>query len=200
LLTDEQLLMDYGRGRGDALAELIRRYQQELYAFLHRYVNDQNVAEDLFQETFVQVHRSAARFDTERRFRPWLFTIAANKARDHLRVAGRRHTQSLDQTMGKEGETGLVDLLASDVPTPPMELSGEEDIAAVRKVLSEMAVIYKEVLMLSFFQQMSYKEMAETLGVPLGTVKSRLHSAVAVFAKSYGGIGERQEARGGKPG
>src|SRR6476469_6095528 len=99
VVTDEQLLADYARGGPEssrAFAELIRRYQQELYAFLCRYVSDSAAAEDLFQETFIQVHRNAGSFDPERRFRPWLFTIAANKARDHLRSIGRHATQSLD--------------------------------------------------------------------------------------------------------
>jgi len=186
LLTDEQLLADYGRSDQAAFAELIRRYQQELFAFLARFVSDPNVAEDLFQETFVQVHRNARSFDPQRRFRPWLFTIAANKARDYLRSHGRHVTQSLDNTAGSgEDATTFLDLLASDAPTPPTELGSAEDVAAVQAVLAELPAIYREVLTMSFFHQFAYKEMAEMLHIPLGTVKSRLHAAVAAFAKGY---------------
>ena len=92
VVTDEQLLADYVRGNEAPFAELVRRYQPELFSFLMRFVSDPATAEDLFQETFIQVHRSAASFDPTRRFRPWLFTIAANKARDYLRASSRRTT------------------------------------------------------------------------------------------------------------
>ena len=96
MVTDEQLLAQYTDGDQRAFAELIRRYQQELFAFLCRFVADA-AADDLFQETFLQVHRNAGTFDADRRFRPWLFTIAANKAR--LRTLTRifRHSTQKSQ-------------------------------------------------------------------------------------------------------
>lgn len=188
MVTDEQLLANYAHGDQQAFAELIQRYQQEVFAFLFRFVSDAAMADDLFQETFVQVHRNAASFDPERRFRPWLFTIAANKARDYLRAAGRRHTQSLDNTAG-HGQGGdattFLDLMQSDVAPPPAELETAENIAAVQAVLAEMSPLYKEVLVMSYFHGFAYKEIADMLQVPLGTVKSRLHAALALFAKAY---------------
>ena len=184
MVTDEQLLASYVGGDQAAFAELVRRYQQEMYAFLHRFVGDAAIAEDLFQETFVQVHRNAGTFDPERRFRPWAFTIAANKARDYLRSSGRRAAQSLDNTTGTD-ETTFLDLMESDVAAPPEDLSSAEDVAQVKQVLAELPAAYREVLLLSYFQQFAYKQMAEMLDIPLGTVKSRLHAAVASFAKVY---------------
>ncbi|MGN6368569.1 MAG: RNA polymerase sigma factor [Phycisphaerae bacterium] len=191
MVTDEQLLADYVHGDQHAFAELIRRYQQELFAFLARFVADSAAADDLFQETFVQVHKNANGFDPERRFRPWLFTIAANKARDYLRSAGRKHTHSLDNpTGGGAGNSGdeataFVDLMKSDMAPPPVELENAEDIAAVQHVLAQLSPLYKEVLVMSYFHGFAYKEMADMLQIPLGTVKSRLHSALAAFAKAY---------------
>lgn len=185
-MSDEQLLADYMAGNQPAFAELIARYQHELFAFLQRFVSDASTAEDLFQETFVQVHRNARSFNPERRFRPWLFTIAANKARDYLRSSGRRTTQSLDNVAGRSEEsTTFLDLMASDAPPPVEELTRDENIAAVQEVLAGMQPMYREVLLMSFFQRFAYQEMADMLGVPLGTVKSRLHAAVAAFAKAY---------------
>jgi RNA polymerase sigma-70 factor (ECF subfamily) len=193
VVSDEQLLATYKAGNQDSFAELIRRYQQELFAFLQRFVSDASIAEDLFQETFVQVHRNAGSFDPERRFRPWLFTIAANKARDYLRSSGRRTTQSLDNAAGNSDDSvTFMDLMASDAPLPADELTREENVALVQKVLSELSPLYREVLVLSFFHRFAYKEMADMLGVPLGTVKSRLHAAVAAFAKAF----KAQEKRG----
>jgi RNA polymerase sigma-70 factor (ECF subfamily) len=188
VLTDEQLLAGYAAGEQRALAELVRRYQQELFAFLARYVSDSNAADDLFQETFIQVHRNAKNFDTERKFRPWLFTIAANKARDYLRSSGRHAAQSLDNVTGRPGDSDAptyVDLMDSGYAPPPQELSQVEDVAAVQRVLADMPNHYREVLVMCYFHQFAYREMADMLAIPLGTVKSRLHAALAAFAKAY---------------
>ncbi len=190
--TDEQLLADYTHGGSAsqrAFAELIRRYQQELFAFLYRYVSDSAAADDLFQETFIQVHRNAASFDPERKFRPWLFTIAANKARDYLRAGHRRVTQSLDNVAGHGDADGatFIDLMDSGMSPPPVGLMQADDVTAVQKVLGDLPEHYREVLIMSYFHEFAYKEMAEMLHVPLGTVKSRLHAALAAFAKSYKG-------------
>src|SRR5687767_2162997 len=83
--ADEQLLAEYRAGDKTKFAVLVLRYQRELYHFLVRFLGDRAAAEDVFQETFLQVHQSADQFDPSRRFRPWLFTIAANKARDLIR-------------------------------------------------------------------------------------------------------------------
>jgi RNA polymerase sigma-70 factor, ECF subfamily len=200
VLTDEQLLVGYAGGDQRAFGELIRRYQQELFAFLARFVMDKVAAEDLFQETFIQVHRNAKSFDPGRKFRPWLFTIAANKARDHLRAMGRRGAQSLDNVAGQsseEGGTAFIDLMDSGFAPPPAELAAAEDVAAVQKVLADMPAHYREVLVMSYFHQFAYKEMAEMLHIPLGTVKSRLHAALAAFAKAFreGDEARRDEAR-----
>lgn len=187
-VSDEQLLALYQTGDQRAFTELIRRYQQELFAFLQRFVADAAAAEDLFQETFVQVHRNAKSFDRERRFRPWLFTIAANKARDHLRAATRKNTQSLDNATklgGGDDTTTFLDLMQTDDPGPIDMLTGEEDIARVQQVIAALPDLYREVLLMSYYHGFAYKEMADMLGVPLGTVKSRLHAAVAAFAKAY---------------
>ncbi|MCL2640297.1 MAG: sigma-70 family RNA polymerase sigma factor [Phycisphaerales bacterium] len=184
--SDEQLLADYTRGNQQAFATLAARYQQELFAFLYRFVSDSATAEDLFQETFVQVHRSAKGFDPQRKFRPWLFTIAANKARDHLRSTNRHTTHSLDRTTsGSDEETTFLDLMESDYAPPQVELQTTEDIARVQQVLAGLTTIYREVLVMSYFHEFSYKEIAEMLQIPLGTVKSRLHAALATFAKAY---------------
>jgi RNA polymerase sigma-70 factor (ECF subfamily) len=189
VLTDEQLLVNYATGDTRAFGELIRRYQQELFAFLARFVADSAAADDLFQETFIQVHRNAKSFDSERRFRPWLFTIAANKARDHLRSAGRRSAQSLNQAAGRDTKgddaPAFVDLMDSGMAPPPRELAQAEDAAAVQRVLADLPAHYREVLVMSYYHQFAYKEMADMLEIPLGTVKSRLHAALAAFAKAY---------------
>ena len=96
---DELLVEQYRVGNQQAYRILVERYQQELYHFLARFVSDAAIAEDLFQEAFLQVHLSIDSFDTSRRFRPWLFTIAANKARDYLRKIKQRAMVPMSGTM-----------------------------------------------------------------------------------------------------
>ncbi len=116
--TDEALLAAYVQGNRVALRELVRRYSNELVHFLTRFLGSRAAAEDVFQETFLQIHLSADTFDTERRFKPWLFTIAANKARDYHRNHGRRAPVSLSAAVGDEEGQRYVDLLGSDLPAP----------------------------------------------------------------------------------
>ena len=195
MATDEDLVADFVAGNQAAFAELVERYRRELFSFLQRFINEAALAEDLFQETFIQVYRSAPTFDSTRRFRPWLFTIAANKARDHLRTAMRRGTQSLDNITGEDGDQGtFVEFMASDTLSAPERLIDMEDADAVRQIIARMPTIYREVLLLSYDNRFAYKEIAEMLGIPLGTVKSRLHSALAMFGEAWRvRIGEEKE-------
>ena len=184
--TDEQLLADHIAGDGKAFPELVERYRNELLHFLIRFVGSRAAAEDVFQDAFLQIHISGESFDTNRRFKPWLYTIAANKGRDYHRRQKRRQTASLSAPIGGSGnETEFVDLLASDEATPDSPLSNREQAELVKKVVDELPPHYREILLLSYFQKMSYGQIADSLDIPLGTVKSRLHSAVASFSESW---------------
>ena len=184
----------YVKGDTAAFDELVKRYVRELFSFLTRFVGDRALAEDIVQETFLQVHLSGESFDPSQRFRPWLFTIAANKARDRLRRQARRPTASLDaQIEGPGGETGsFLDMMVSGVPAPESALENEELRATVRGFVQQMPENLREVLVLSYFHNFSYKEVADILDVPVGTVKSRLHGAVAYFARRWKEAGERR--------
>lgn len=200
-ISDEILFDRYRKGERAALRTLIDRHKVELMRFLTRLVGETAGAEDVFQDAFLQVHLSADTFDATRRFRPWLFTIAANKARDYLRRKGRRRmlelSAPLDGKRGTDGQDGggsFVDLLEIDIPAPDARLSAEETSQLVQRALDMLPPILKEILLLAYFQRLSYVQMHEELGIPLGTVKSRLHAAVATFAKKWALVtGEHQK-------
>jgi RNA polymerase sigma-70 factor (ECF subfamily) len=185
--TDETLLAEYRAGDKARFAVLVLRYQRELYHFLVRFLGDRAAAEDVFQETFLQVHQSADQFDPTRRFRPWLFTIAANKARDLIRSQARRPTNPLQATIspGDEESGEFIDLMqaAESMPGEPMER--EELQQQVQKTVMSMPEHLREILLLSYFHQFPYKQIGDILDIPLGTVKSRLHAAVAHFADRW---------------
>lgn len=193
-LSDEQLLQRYRRGGADAdraFQTLLERYRVELFHFLMRFTGVRAAADDVFQETFLQVHISADTFDTTRRFKPWLFTIAANKARDLLRKRRRQSTLSLSAEVGGSGGGGgddaasFVDLLEADLPMPSDEVVSDETRGMVRQVVDNLPDHLREVLILAYFNKMPYRDIAEHLSIPLGTVKSRLHTAVATFAELW---------------
>lgn len=186
-LSDEQLVSAYRGGRTEAFEALVRRYRPELLHFLIRFAGNRAAGEDLFQETFLQVHISADTFDVSKRFKPWLFTIGANKARDHLRKRKRRRTMSLSGGIdkGSDDSPAFVDLMEADLPLPEEMAQDSETAELVKEVVDSMPDHLREVLLLAYFQQFPYKQIAEMLEIPLGTVKSRLHAAVGTFAQLW---------------
>ncbi|HPY76496.1 MAG TPA: sigma-70 family RNA polymerase sigma factor [Anaerohalosphaeraceae bacterium] len=186
-VTDAQLLQRYRDGDEQAFSEIVNRYKNSLYAFLRRFVNRQDIVEDVFQETFLQLYASRDSFDSDRPLRPWLFTIAANKAKDALRKIQRQSTMSMG-TLADAGDVSIdevVNILTSYETTPESEISQEETAQRVRQIIAEMPENLRGILILAYFEQFSYKHMSEILSIPIGTVKSRLHTAVVHFMKKW---------------
>jgi RNA polymerase sigma-70 factor (ECF subfamily) len=185
--SDEELLREHLAGQRESFAILVHRYEKELFHFLARFLGDRQAAEDVFQETFLQIHQSAGQFDPQRRFRPWLFTIAANKARDQLRNLQRKHAAPLEAALkaGDEDSGQYVDLIAAAQTMPESGLEREEVQLLVQKTVAELPANLREILLHAYFHNWSYKHIAEIMNIPLGTVKSRLHTAVAAFAQRW---------------
>jgi len=194
--TDEQLLADYRSGDKQSFAALVARYQRELFHFLVRFLGDRAAAEDVFQETFLQIHQSAEQFDPQRRFRPWLFTIAANKARDLIRSQARRPTNPLQASInpGDEESGEFIDLMQSVENAPDQPMERQELQQSVHQTVMGMPEHLREILLLSYFHQFPYKQISDILEIPLGTVKSRLHAAVAHFADRWRALNKNRSA------
>ena len=194
--TDEQLLADYRAGDKQSFAALVARYQRELFHFLVRFLGDRAAAEDVFQETFLQIHQSAEQFDPQRRFRPWLFTIAANKARDLIRSQARRPTNPLQASINPgDDESGeFIDLMQSVENAPDQPMERQELQQSVHQTVMGMPEHLREILLLSYFHQFPYKQISDILEIPLGTVKSRLHAAVAHFADRWRALNKNRSA------
>jgi len=186
-LSDGELLDRSAAGEEGAFREIVERYKNGLYAFLHNFLNRSDAIEDVFQETFLQLFTSRESFDRSRPLRPWLYTIAANKAKDALRKMQRNATVSIG-TMSDSDEMSFDDMLnvlSSEEERPYDDLEKGETAANVRRVISNIPDNLREILVMAYFNHFSYKQMSDALRIPIGTVKSRLHTAVGRFAKDW---------------
>lgn len=162
--SDEELMARLQAGDERALEQLMLRHQGALYGFLSRRVG--SAADDVFQETWIRVVRARERFDTERRFAAWLYQIANNLCRDrYRRIDAMRRAVDSYRT---EDET------LREAPQPPSV--GEGD--TMRERVLALPDRLREVLVLRYYEDLGEEEMARLLGVPRGTIKSRLHAAV----------------------
>jgi len=181
-LSDEELLMGYREASEASLfQELVRRYERELYSYLRRYLGEAEMAEDAFQAAFLQVHLKCDQYEPGRAFRPWLYTIATNQAIDAQRRSRRHRMVSLDRSSPKDGEDvgKLLDLLTSKEPTAPAQLNAAERAAWLHAAVDQLPDGLRDAVHLVYFQELKYREAAEALNIPVGTVKSRMHAAVA---------------------
>ncbi len=181
-LADEELVEIFrATSSTDAFEVLVRRYQRELYAYLARYIGDPELAEDAFQATFITVHDRLETFQPGRRFRPWLYAVAVNKTIDLKRYHRRRQAVSLDapiDTTSSGKEWSGAEQLQSREVDPAAEFSKQETAERVRDVISQMNESTQQLLNMVYFQGMKYADVSEALGIPIGTVKSRVFNAM----------------------
>jgi RNA polymerase sigma-70 factor, ECF subfamily len=180
-------MAQFQAGDTQAFGVLVRRYERELYGYLRRYLGDGCLAEDVFQNTFLQLHLKRGQYEVGRRVRPWLYTIATHQAVDALRRNGRHQAVSLEQTRdaGSDGEADSLSASLESRCLDPFETaSGNEQAERVRAAVELLPGFLKQVLILAYYQGMKYREVAEIMGIPVGTVKSRLHAALVKLQES----------------
>ena len=186
--SDEQLLECFRRGQADAFGVLVRRYERELYGYLRRYTNNASLAEDVFQNTFLQVYLKSSQYDQARAFRHWLYAIATNQAIDAMRRNGRHQAVSLDEQRAEVGDgelARLLDVLQSRGPSPVQAAMTEERREQVRAGVDRLPDFLRHVLILAYYQGLKYREIADVLEIPVGTVKSRLHAALVKLQEAW---------------
>ncbi len=163
-------------GHENALSELMERHAGPLYGFLCRFVGDEDAAGDLAQETFVRVYQHRTAFKVGLRFSTWLYTIAGNLARNHLRARGRRPEVSLDATP-VDGRPGLADTLPATDLTPAEVAVRAEQQAAVRRAVAELPDDLREAIVLCELEDRTLAEAAVILTTTVKAVESRLYRA-----------------------
>ncbi|MCS6851689.1 MAG: RNA polymerase sigma factor [Gemmataceae bacterium] len=179
--SDEELLTLFNQGQTEAFGVLVRRYERELYSYLRRYLGDSHLADDVFQNTFLQLYIKADQYQPGRPVRPWLYTMATHQAIDALRRQGRHQALSLDRSQQESGDgdiRNLLQVLETASPGPLEQLHGEERRERVRASIDKLPDTLRQVVILAYYQGLKYREVADILGIPVGTVKSRLHAAL----------------------
>jgi RNA polymerase sigma-70 factor (ECF subfamily) len=186
--SDEDLLARFRIGQKEAFGVLVRRYERELFGYLRRYLGDSDLADDVFQNTFLQLYTKIGHYEAGRPVRPWLYTIATHQAIDALRRQNRHQAVSLDQSREElpNGEVrSLVELLESRGAGPSELIQGDERRDLVRASVDRLPDFLRQVVVLAYYQGLKYREIADVLNIPVGTVKSRLHAALIKLQEAW---------------
>ena len=177
--SDTELMLDLKRGNVNAFNELVTRHQGPLINYFYRLTWDRQASEDSAQEVFLRIFRHAGTYEPQAKFTTYLYRIARNLWIDRLRSAGSApKTVSLDQS-AEDDDRKLSASLASDERGGEEEAQNREMVEALRKAIERLPEEQRMVIILSEHQGMKYQEVAEVLDIPVGTVKSRMHAAVA---------------------
>jgi RNA polymerase sigma-70 factor (ECF subfamily) len=177
--SDEELISLVRQGKTSMFEILVKRYEMPLFNYIRRMVRSGSDAEDLFQETFLRVYTHLDSFRVSARFRPWVYRIATNLCRDHLRYKGRHPHVSLDAEVGTEGGSETVlDRIEAPTPNPSELASGTEMAELLEASVGKLSAKHRSVFLMARYEGMPYEEIARTLAIPVGTVKSRMNKAV----------------------
>lgn len=163
---------------------LVERYQQRMFALVRHYTKNPVEVEDIVQDTFLKVYRRLASFQQQSSFYTWLCRIAINTALDFLKRAGRNPVvgvEDLEVSQPTDTARGPSPSSPSSVPAPDARMERDEIARITKSVLDEMPEIFRTVLVLREFEDMAYQDIADVLGISIGTVESRLFRARARF-------------------
>jgi RNA polymerase sigma-70 factor (ECF subfamily) len=191
---DRSLIDAHLKGNTTAFSEIVRRYGDSVLGYLTRMAGNREQAEDLFQETFKRVHEKAHTFRGGQ-FKSWLFKIATRVTIDNARRRGRLKIVSLNQSLDcnnhKSDELGAV--AVADSHNPSGEVIKNEQTEQVRHAIQSLPDKQRATLVLAYYQQLSYPEVAEALGCSVGTVKTQMYRALRTLAKKLPDVGEGLE-------
>jgi RNA polymerase sigma-70 factor (ECF subfamily) len=181
--TDKSLVDAHVKGEAAAFAELVRRHGPSVLGYLTNFTGSRHQAEDLFQETFRRVHEKAHTLRSDR-FRPWLFQIATRVAISSLRRRKKLKAVSLNKGFdcpdGQCRESGSV--VAANSSEPAQDAIKAEQKMQVRQAIAALPARQRTTLVLAYYQQLSYREVAEALGCSIGTVKTQMYRALKTLA------------------
>ena len=177
--ADEVLMVAYQKGDVRSFEILLTRHRKPVFNFILRFVGSRETAEDLLQETFLRVIKGADAYQRQAKFTTWLYTIARNLCVDQSRRAKHRKAQSLDAPMNSSAESGtLLDVLPSGEMQSDRLAGNKQLHVKLHEALSRLSEEQREVFLMREFLDMPFKEIADVIGVPENTVKSRMRYAL----------------------
>ena len=193
-VSDEDLMMKCREGDIGAFELLVRRYQNPLINYIHRFIDDYHRAEDLSQETFLRVFKSASRYKPTASFKSWLYTIATNLCRNEIRNRSRRNTYFLEELVEEGEDVYHTEIMRDTRYLPDVLLEKKEQRQIIRKTLAQLPDNQRIALTLVTYQDLRYEEVAEILGCSVGAVKALIHRARQKMKKLLikAGIGEEK--------
>jgi len=192
---DVDLLAQYRAGDSQAFRQLVDRYRDRMLQFFYRLCWDRDRAEDLVQDLFLKLLLGSRRYRPEGRLGTFVYRVATNLWIDHYRqMRPRPRCYSFDQVTLPDGETGPSREFAGDAKTPLQEVTETEEKAAMRRAIDSLTEPHRIVFELAVYQERPYGEISELLGIPVGTVKSRMHNTVQALKQIMGAAGERRDA------
>src|SRR5215204_3939566 len=172
-ISDLELISSAISGREDGFEEIVRRYQRPITGYIFRMLGDYDASLDVSQEVFIKVYNSLSRYSSDYKFSTWLYRIAHNAAIDHM----RRNSIS-PQSLETENADGTYQLqIECPKPSPEKDRERSEWRTEIDNVVKRLPSAYRELILLRHSQDLSYDEIAEVTGLPLGTVKNRLFRA-----------------------
>lgn len=178
--SDKELILRHLEGDSEAFALLLDRYLTPIYNFAYRLCGNAEEAQDIAQETFIKAWEHIEKFRIDDSFKTWIYQIARNTTIDHLRK--KKHIQFTDME-NSEGENPLIERTADILPLPDELYRRAEERELLEKLLDELPIIYKEVLVLYYNEELNFREIAEIQGKPIDTVKSQHRRAAMLLRK-----------------
>jgi RNA polymerase sigma-70 factor (ECF subfamily) len=184
---DLELMRRFQAGDVDAFTDLYEAHLRGLLNFFFRLCWDRSLAEDFAQEVLLRIYKSAHKWEPTAKFTTYLYRIARNYWIDHCRLLStQKENVSLDAKFGAEDSASLMDRLPDDIRPPEDDLDRRELYGAIMQALAQLPDEQRMVFVLSEIEELKYNEIAEIMEVPLGTVKSRMHTAIGKLQELLG--------------
>ena len=199
LPDDVDLLANYRDGDAGAFRQLVDLYRDRMVQFFYRLCWDRDRAEDLVQDLFLKLMLGSRRYRPEGRMTTFVYRVATNLWIDHYRqLRPRPKFYSFDQVLLPDSDrTAPMEHAGRDV-TPVQHMADDEEKASLRRALERLTEPHRLVFELAVYQERPYGEISELLGIPVGTVKSRMHNAVQALKQMLGAAGTARPAATGK--
>ena len=173
IYSDEELMKRFQNGDENAYVELVNRYRDKILNFIFNYIGDFEISEDIVQDTMVKLYQKKHYYKEIAKFSTWLYTIAKNLANTELRKKKQRKTTILSQ-MSKDDKPYDI---PSNQPGTHQEIESEITNKIIRNAINQLTDKFKTVILLRDVQELSYEDISSIVGVPIGTIKSRINRA-----------------------